>query len=320
MKQVIIVSHKNTDTDSVVVTLVLAEFLKKTKEPILGFSDFVPEPKRTGGLNKETEFVLNYFKQDIPPLIKNIEGKKVFLVDHSSYEQAVEGIKKAEIVGVLDHHKIGDIKTSSPIFYRAEPLGSSSTLLAKMFLEKEISLDKKEAGLLLSGILSDTLNLSSPTTTEEDKRIVKKLSDISQEKPDKLIAKMFEAKSDINDISSEELVEKDYKEFEVSGKRFGIGVWETTNPSQIEKRKKEILSALNKLKKERNLQLIFFASVNVLKAESILYLPNKEEKEIAEKVFEKKEKDNLILLPLVVSRKKQILPPIIKFLEKQNEN
>jgi len=310
-----IIGHKSPDTDSVVSSIVLVDLLEKKKGP-LNFSDSEIEPKRTGKLNKETKFVLNYFKKETPSLVKSARKKNVFLVDHGGYEESVDKIKEAEIVGVLDHHRLGGISTDSPIFYRTEPLGSTSTILAKMFYENEVSLIKKQAGLLLAGILSDTLNLTSPTTTKVDKRIAKKLSEISKEDPEKLAEKMFQAKSDISDIPFKELIKKDYKEYKSGGTNFGIGVWETIAPRKIKENKEEILSALKKFKKRSKMDLIFFASIDIFKNEAEIFLLE-EEREVAEKVFNKKPKDNLILLKKVSSRKKQLVPPLMKFFKKR---
>lgn len=316
MKSIIVIGHKNPDTDSIVAAFVFADFLKRAKKPILGFSGFKIKPARAGSLNKETEFVLNYFKQKASPFIKNIKDKDVILVDHGSYEEAANGAKEARIVGVIDHHQLGGLKTVMPIFYRAEPIGSTSTILAKMFLENKLSFDKKTAGPLLAAILSDTLKLTSPTTTNEDKKIVKILAKISKENINKLSQKMFEAKSDIKDISPNELVSKDYKEYKDGGVNFGIGVWETIYPQEVKEKKEEILSALEKLKKKRKMKLMFFVLVDIFKKNTKLFLLGEKEKLIAEKIFKKKVKGNLLSLPGIVSRKKQILPPLINFLEK----
>jgi len=316
-KEIIIIGHKNPDPDSIVAPLVLAIFLKNIKKPILGFSDFNTKIARAGHLNKEAEFVLHYFKQKKPSLIKSIANKNVFLVDHGDYEQAADGVEKAEIVGVLDHHKLGGIKTITPIFYRAEPLGSTSTILAKMFFENNLSISKKAAGLLLAAIISDTLKFTSPTTTDEDKKIAQILAKISKENIDKLSEKMFKAKSDISNISPYDLVAMDYKEFKASRVNFAIGVHETTNTEQIEKIKEKIFQALKRLKKKRKMTLLFFATINILEKNSTLFLIGEKEKVVAEKVFGNKAKENLLFLPDVVSRKKQILPPLIKFLEKK---
>lgn len=309
-----IIGHKNPDTDTVVSSMVLADILRKKKGPFDFYNSEI-EAKRTGKLNKETEFVLGKFKQKVPSLIKSAKKKNVFLVDHGGYEESIENIEESNIVGVLDHHRLGGISTSSPIFYRSEPLGATSTILAKIFFENNISLTKNQAGLLLAGILSDTLNLTSPTTTKTDKKTVEKLSLISKEDPKKLAEKMFEAKSDISSISLEELIGKDYKKFESGGTKFGIGVWETTSPKKIKENKEKILSVMKKFKKKNKIDLMFFASIDILNNESDLFLLGEEEKRIAEKVFNKKSKDDLIFLPKVVSRKKQLVPPLLEFLK-----
>lgn len=317
MNEIIIIGHKNPDTDAIVASVIFAQFLKKIKKPIIGFLNFKIKVASSGPLNKETKFVLKYFKQKPPFPIKSLSNKNVFLVDHGDYEQAVPGIKRANIVGVLDHHKLGGLKTTSPIFYRAEPIGSSSTIVAKMFLENNLSLKKKEAGLLLSAILSDTLKLTSPTTTTEDKKIIQFLAKISKENINRLAEKMFEAKSDITGLSPDNLVATDYKEFKAGKTCFAIGVWETTFPQKILKIKKDIFSALVKLKKKRKMDFLFFALIDILGKKSTLFVPGEKEKKLAEKVFKRKAKESLIFLPGVISRKKQILPPLLKFLEKK---
>ena len=317
MKSIIVIGHKNPDTDSIVSSLVFADFLKKVKKPILSFSDFKVKPARAGLLNKETKFVLNYFKQKPPVLVKNLKNKNVVLVDHGDYNQAANGAKEAQIIGILDHHQIVGLKTAKPIFYRAEPIGSTSTIIAKMFLENNLSFDKKTAGLLLAAILSDTLKLTSPTTTNEDKEIVKILVKVSKEDINKLAQKIFEAKSDIKDISMDELVSKDYKEYKDGKMSFGIGVCEIMHPKEIKEKKEEIFSALEKLKKKRKVKLMFFAVIDILKKNSEMFLLEEKEKLVAEKVFKKKAKGNLLFLSGIVSRKKQMVPLIVSFLKKK---
>ena len=317
MKSIIVIGHKNPDTDSIVSSLVFADFLKKVKKPILGFSDFKVKPARAGFLNKETKFVLDYFKQKSPVLIKNLKNKDVILVDHGEFSQSVKGIEQANIVGVLDHHKLGGIESVSPVFYRNEPIGSTSTIIAKMFLENNFSFDKKTAGLLLSAILSDTLKLTSPTTTNEDKEIVKILAKASKENVNKLAQKIFEAKSDIKGVSIGELVSRDYKEYKGGKISFGIGVCETARPQEIKEKKEEIFSALKKLKKKRKVKLMFFTLVDILKKNSEVFLLAEKEKSVAEKIFKKKAKENLLFLPGLISRKKQMVPLMVSFLEKK---
>jgi len=320
MKTVIAIGHKNPDTDSVVSAVAFATLVKEIKKPILGFSDFEIQPARAGSPNNETKFVFDYFNQELPTLAENIGGKEVVLLDHGEYSQSQDGIKEATIVGVLDHHKLGGLETAGPIFYRAEPVGSTSTIIFEMFSENNISLDKKLAGLLLAAVLSDTLKLTSPTTADQDRQAVKALSEISGENIDALAEKMFEAKSDITGISPAEIIGSDYKEYEAGMTKFGIGVWETMYPEKVKEKKEEILSALEKMKSERKMDLMFFALVDINRKNSELFIISEKEKAAAEKVFKSKAENSLIFLSGIVSRKKEMVPPLTNFLEKNENN
>jgi len=315
--EIIVIGHKNPDTDSVVSALLFADFLNKTEKPLLGFTGYQAIPGRAGELNKETEFVFDYFEKTPPPLIESVKGKKVVLVDHGEYEQSPRGIEQSNLVGVLDHHKMGGIKTAEPIFYRAEPIGSTSTIIARMFLESNISLDEKSSGLLLAGILSDTLKLTSPTTTREDRKTASKLTEIAGENIEELTSKMFEAKSDISGISPEELISKDYKEYEAGDKKMGIGVWETTAPQKVIEKKEKLMAALKKLKEKKEIPFMFFVVVDILEGNSTMFLVGEDEKEAASKAFKKELDNNLLFLEGVVSRKKQIVPPLTKSLKEK---
>ena len=307
--KIIVIGHISPDLDSIVSAIILAEFLNK-KEKKNNY-----EAKSAGKLNQETNYILNYFGYKKPQRIKDLSHKKVFLVDHGEYEQSLSGIEKAEIVGVVDHHKMGGLKTALPIFYRSEALGSTSTILSKMFFENKIALTKKQAGMLLSGIISDTLNFTSPTSTLEDKRIAQALAKIAKENIKELADKILEIKSDISGISMAGLVKRDYKEFKAGKIKFAIGVFETINPRKINKEK--VFNSLKKTKNKEKIDLLFFGLVDIIKKNTELFLAGEEEKEVAEKSFSQKSSNNVLFLEGVLSRKKQILPPLAKFLEKE---
>ena len=299
-----ICGHKNPDTDSIVSAIVMEDYFKKLGEKA--------KTVRAGKINKETEFVLKQNKIKIPALIRSLAKKQVFLVDHNELEQSCDGADKAEIIGVLDHHRLsGDIKTSFPIYFRAEPVGCVSTLIFKLFQEKNFTLDKKQAFLLLCAILSDTLKFNSPTTTGEDIKIAKKLAEICKQNIDELAEKMFKAKSDITGINLKDLILLDYKKFDERNVNFGIGVCETVLPENILEKKQKILELLPNIKKQKKLDLMFFAVVDIIKKQTYLFVFGEKEKLVAEKSFGKKSKEDLIFLPKVVSRKKQIAPGII---------
>ncbi len=305
---IIIIGHKNPDTDSIVSVLVYANLKSKLGEKV--------KPCRLGALNKETKFVLSRFKAEWPDVIKSVAGKQVILLDHGDSSNSAPGLNKAEILEVIDHHFIGDIQTIKPILYRAEPIGSTSTIIAKIAKEKNIKLNKKQAGLLLSGIISDTICFSGPTTTEEDIKIGRKLARIAKIKSKDLAQKMFEARSSIKGLSAQDIVGGDYKEHKFGGVKLDVSVFETLTPEKLKPWKTKMFNALRKLKKEKKAGLLFFLVIDILKKNSFLYLIDKKEKEVAKKVFGGPIEKEIMFLQGVASRKKQIIPPLAQFLEK----
>jgi manganese-dependent inorganic pyrophosphatase len=303
-----LVSHKNPDTDSIVSSLVMKDFLERTGQKV--------KACRFGEINQETAYVLKYFKEKAPALIKNVAGKKLFLVDHNEIEHGGRGMEKAEIIGILDHHRLGGIETMMPIFCRTEPIGSTSTLVFKMFKEKGFTINKRQATLLLCGIISDTLKFISPTTTAEDRKIAKELEKISGQNINKLSREMFRARFETSVINLKNLLINDYKEFKLGKKKVGVAVWETLNTQMIFEKKEKIISELKKMKKRWKVDLIYFGTLDILKKECKLVLIGEEEKKVAEKAFAKKEKENILYLSGVISRKKQIVPKLAKVLGK----
>ncbi|MFH1451317.1 MAG: manganese-dependent inorganic pyrophosphatase [bacterium] len=300
---IIIVGHRNPDLDSVVSAIVCASLKRKMGE--------AAEAKIAGEVNKETKFVLTYFNQETPEVINDVSGKKVFLVDHNAATQAVAGLNEAELIGVIDHHCIG-IKTELPIFYRAEPLGSTSTVLAKLFKENGIAMDQQEAGLLLAGIVSDTLFFNSPTTTEQDKKIAVELAKTAKVNIEELADKIFDAKSDLTGVPIEKIVGGDVKEFESGNTKFGIGVFETARPQTARELDEKIFAEMESFKQKNRLALFFFFVVDILEKNSVLYLLAEKETRVAKQIFTAEIQGKIMFLPGIVSRKKQILPPLMK--------
>ncbi len=309
----LIIGHKNPDTDSVVSALVLAQLLQK--KPLLRGRVFAG---RAGEVNNETKFVLNYFKVKAPALVKSIKSKEVFLVDHNSIAESAEGREESVLLGVLDHHCLGGVSTASPVYYRCEAVGSTSTLVAKMFEENSVKPNRLQAGLLLAGLLSDTLNFTSPTTSKEDKKIASKLQKISGLKINEFAKKMFEAKSSLAGVKLEEVISKDYKEFKFGKVKFGFGVWETVMPQALLEKKERLIKSLRELKQKSKLDLVFFAVVDILKNQSHLIAPGSGEEQAASKALGVQTEDSLAFMPGVVSRKKQMIPPLAEYFEKLN--
>lgn len=294
-----VIGHKNPDTDSVVSAIILSR--------VEGHI-----PAVTAEVNKETAFVLKRFGFDSPVIIPK-DSKQVILVDHNSPEEMHENIKKEEISGIVDHHKLSGPFTDEPVSVYIKPCGSTATIVSIISDDHSYGLDRDEASLLIAGIISDTLNFTSPTATDLDRETLEKLNQIAGLSIEELAQEMFAAKSDISDIKSADLIEKDYKVFDMSGKKIGIGVWETTLPQTILDRQPEIDKILNEKKVKENLDYILFGAVDILKSETHFLLGEEAEAELVSEVFGAKAKKGIATLGGVVSRKKQIVPKLEKY-------
>ncbi len=300
----IIIGHKNPDTDSIVSSVALASFCEGS------------EAVRAGDLNNETKFVFDKFGAIVPKLLKKAKGdENVILVDHNEASQIADGLKISQVEKIIDHHKIA-METQKPIFLRVEPIGSTASVIAKIYKEAGKKIPGKIAKLLLAGILSDTLNLASPTTTSEDKQIAKELNKVAKLDIKKFVQEMFKAKSSLKGISMREIIGQDYKEFEMGKNKVGIGVWETTDPETVDAKKKEVFDSLAKKKSDAGLDYIFFLVVDIIRQNSSMYIIGEDEKALAEKVFGGKSEDDILTLKNIVSRKKQIVPPLTEALTK----
>ncbi len=208
--------HKNPDTDSICSSISLS-YLKNQ----LGIE---AKPYALGEVRKEAQFVLDYFKFDAPEVLTNsIKGLDVVLVDHNEYAQSHDELKEANLVEIVDHHKIGGITTDVPISFRVMPVGCSCTVIYNMFKENNVEIPYNIAGLLLSAILSDTLLFKSPTTTQTDIDACEALNKIVNVDMESYAMEMFKAGTSLDEFSIKEIVNMDFKEFEMSGKRVGIG-------------------------------------------------------------------------------------------------
>lgn len=309
MDKIAIVGHKNPDTDSIVSAIAAQEYLIQVlKKEAVAF--------RAGELNNETKFVLEYFGVQKPEVIGELgQDDVIALVDHNEAGQIATPIGFEKVEYIFDHHKLS-ISTEKPIFCRCEPLGSTSSLMAKLFAENGNMPSEKIAKLLLAGILSDTLKFTSPTTTDEDKAIADKLNVIAKLDMDSFTNDMFKAKSSLEGIGVAEIISLDYKVFEMGNKKIGIGTWETTDPDIVNKKSAEIKKQLEAKKETEGLSMIFFMVVDIIKQNCFLYVVGQEEKEVARQIFGGNEKGDIVELAGVVSRKKQIVPPLAEYLSK----
>lgn len=302
------IGHKNPDADSVLSAILVSRFGKR----IFGLEI---EAIIANDINNETKFVLNFLKLKKPKLLKKIRNENVILVDTTEPKQIVEGLTEDNLVAIIDHHNLGGLKSSKPIYTRAEPLGCTASIIYKILKEKNVKIDKTSAVLMVTCIISDTLNFNSPTTTKEDKQILKELNKIAKLDIQKFVRKLFAAKSSLKGISINNIISKDYKQFEMGRYKVGIGIWETTDPDSINLQKDKIILALIKKKKIEKMDYMFFAVIDIIKNNSHLYIIENKEEELAKSVFGIA-KDSIVLSKGTVSRKKQLVPPLMNKLSK----
>ncbi|MBQ9424873.1 MAG: DHH family phosphoesterase [Erysipelotrichaceae bacterium] len=232
-----VIGHKSPDSDTVCSAIAYARLLN-----LLGHE---AKPVITAQPNNETAFVLKEAGVDIPEILYDASGENIFLVDHSEYAQAVEGLTDAHIVGILDHHGIGTVNTGNQVVYEGRPIGSTATIVWLDYLNYGLEIDEKTAFLIFSAVLSDTDNLTGSTTTEADREAVRMLSEAAGiEDVDAFYAKMHSEKLSYKGMSDEEILFHDYKEYEASGVKFGIGLLDAIDEetaSGLAKRMKETL-------------------------------------------------------------------------------
>ncbi len=303
-----IFGHKNPDTDTIVSSILYAEFLTSLGEDV--------EAVSLGEMNQETKFVMEKFGVSPLRVVESLpEGSCVVLMDHNERKQCIDNIDELEVVTVIDHHRF-DFSTAGPLNIRAEPLGSTCSILYKMFLEQGYEITKDGARLLITGIISDTLFFRSPTTTSEDRAIVDELNKMAcVEDLEAYSMEMFNAKSDLGDICVKKMIKMDYKEFLFGGKKYGVGVIETTNPDYVFGRKDEIVKALAEIKEADNLVGVMVSVIDIINEENKTIVTDSHEAEILMAVFRGEEiEHNVYSLGNIVSRKKQMVPHLEKHL------
>jgi len=235
--------------------------------------------------------------------------KRVILVDHNEQSQAVDGIEEAELLGIIDHHRIADVHTNKPIMFRADPVGCTGTIIAGLYHEAGIAIPREAAGLLLAGLLYDTLILRSPTCTPRDERVAAELAAITGEDIEQFGREIFaEAAAQLSELSSEALLTADFKEFTVNDARFAIGTVETASPATIEKRIPELLSTMRRIAQERGYTSFLFMIVDIINMRCHLLISGGEQA-LAEVLGVPLEKDgHSVMVEGLVSRKKQLVP------------
>lgn len=298
-----VIGHINPDTDATCAPIAYAWYLKNSK-------GFGVEAYRTGELNKETLFVLEKFNIEVPEILESLsEGDEYYLLDTNNPEELLPGFEKAKLQGIIDHHKLfGGLSTESPIDVVIETVGCTSTIVYNIIKDENLDIPKEIAGLMLSAIISDTLNMTSPTTTEKDKVAIKELSEIAEVDSDEYASEMFSAKSDLTGMTARDILLGDSKLFNLGDQQVRVTVLETTKPSNAIDMTESILTEMETIKSEDSLAMMFFFVVDIINSEAHAIASTNEEKEFLEKSYDKKFDGEYLTLPGVVSRKKQIIP------------
>jgi manganese-dependent inorganic pyrophosphatase len=240
--------------------------------------------------------------------------KKVILMDHNEKAQSVNGIEDADILEIIDHHRVADIQTGHPITFRNEPVGSTSTIVANIYMDSGIRPSKSIAGILCAAILSDTINLKSPTCTYVDKLTVERLSEIAGINRNEFVNQMFIAGTSLVGRTAEEIFYQDYKDFSLGKYKIGIGQVITSDKEHIGEIRDSVLTYMNKLCKEKNYALVMLIMTDIIEEGSeIIFAGDK--KELIAKAFKVDVSKDSVYLPGVVSRKKQVVPPLSAAIE-----
>ncbi|AND37970.1 manganese-dependent inorganic pyrophosphatase [Cytobacillus oceanisediminis] len=307
MLKVFVFGHKNPDTDSICSALAYAELKNK-----LGVD---AEPIRLGQVNEETQYALNYFKAEAPRLVEAVskEASEVILVDHNEFQQSADDIRDVKILEVIDHHRIANFETSDPLYYRAEPVGCTATILNKMYKENGVEISKETAGLMLSAIISDSLLFKSPTCTDQDVSAARELAEIAGVNAEEYGLEMLKAGADLSKKSVKELISLDAKEFQMGSYKTEIAQVNAVDLNDVLSRQEELEAAITENINNKELDLFVFVLTDILNNDSVAISLGKEAAAV-EKAYDVTLENNSAVLKGVVSRKKQIVPPLTNVL------
>lgn len=310
MDKVLIFGHKNPDTDTICSAIAYADL--KTK---LGWD---VEPVRLGAVSSETQYALDQFGVQAPRLVETVAGevKGVILVDHNERQQSASDIDQVRVLEVIDHHRIANFETSGPLYYRAEPVGCTATILKKLYKENGIEISKDIAGLMLSAIISDSLLFKSPTCTDEDVAAARELAEIAGVNADSYGLDMLKAGADLSDKSIAQLISLDSKEFQMGGSKVEIAQVNAVDTDDVLARQSELEDALNRIISEKGLDLFVFVVTDILNNDSVAIALGRAA-DAVEQAYNVKLSGNKAVLKGVVSRKSQIVPVLTDIFNKR---
>lgn len=308
MAKVLVFGHKNPDTDTIASAIAYAELKKQ-----LGVD---AEAVRLGEVNGETAYALKHFGVEAPRLVETVadQSEGVILVDHNESQQSAADIADAHVLEVIDHHRIANFETAHPLYYRAEPVGCTATILNKLYKENGIEIRKEIAGLMVSAIVSDSLLFKSPTCTEQDVAAAKELAAIAGVDLDVYGLDMLKAGADLSGKTAQDLISIDAKEFTMGGSKVEIAQINAVDVDEVLLQQAELEAALNGVISSKGLDLFVLAITDILNNDSVaIALGSKAD--AVERAYGVTLNNNTALLKGVVSRKSQIVPVLTKAFE-----
>ncbi|MEQ3451618.1 manganese-dependent inorganic pyrophosphatase [Enterococcus cecorum] len=303
MSKILVFGHQNPDTDAIGAAIAFANLQKELGKDA--------EAVALGEPNEETAFALNHFGLTAPRVVETVanEVEQVMLVDHNEFQQSAADIEKVEILAVVDHHRIANFQTANPLYYRAEPVGCTSTIILKLYKENNVEVPKNIAGIMLSAIVSDTLLFKSPTCTQEDVQAAKELAEIAGVDLEGYGLEMLKAGTNLGTKSAAELIDLDAKSFPMGGSNLRIAQVNTVDLAEVFARQAELESAMQEANAANGYNLFVLVVTNILDSDSEILIVG-EPKENVEKAFNVTLDNNRALLKGVVSRKKQVVPQL----------
>ncbi len=292
--------HKIPDSDSIISAIAMAYLQNKLGNEAIAV--------RQGDINPESQYILDKFNLEAPELKTSFSACDIFLTDFNNYTEAPDDLKEANIVGIVDHHKLGGLVTSAPLDVWIRAVGCTNTIIKEMFDYYEVEIPRDIAGAMMCAILSDTVIFKSPTCTAIDTKITKELAQIAGIENFKDIGlEMFKVKSQVEGVPFRELVKRDFKNFDMHGKKVGIGQLEVVDLSIFDNIKDDLISEIKTLKEEDGYETILLVLTDIMAMGSQILVATSSQ-DIVEKAWDIKVIDDQFWLKGCLSRKKQIIP------------
>ncbi|HLR18669.1 MAG TPA: manganese-dependent inorganic pyrophosphatase [Staphylococcus sp.] len=307
MAKTYIFGHKNPDTDAISSAIIMADFEQQT-----GNSEATPY--RLGEIGPETQFALDHFNVETPELLNdNLADQNVILVDHNEFQQSADSIADAAIQHVVDHHRISNFETAAPLYYRAEPVGCTATILYKMYKERGFEIKPEIAGLMISAIISDSLLFKSPTCTEQDVQAAEALKSIADVDLEAYGLDMLKAGASTTDKSISDILSMDAKSFNMGEYTTHIGQVNTVDIDEVFERQEALEKAMLEVSTDEKYDLFVLIVTDIINSDSKILVVGPEKDKVG-LAFNVELENNTAFLPGVVSRKKQVVPQITEAL------